>query len=81
MSLAILKADDELPRIPIVVLSSSDREDGHSELLPTRCKLLHRQALDLQGLRNVVSEDRGILGSNTATLPPHLGHTMGTRIG
>ncbi len=78
--LAILKADDELPRIPIVVLSSSDREDDIANCYQLGANCYIAKPLDLQGLRNVVSEIEGFW-LNTPTLPPHLGHTMGTRIG
>jgi chemotaxis family two-component system response regulator Rcp1 len=78
--LAILKADDELRRIPIVVLSSSDREDDITNCYQLGANCYIAKPLDLQGLRNVVSEIEGFW-LNTATLPPHLGHTMGTRIG
>ena len=67
--LAVLKSHDELRRIPVVVLSSSDPK-RHHQLLPSRCQLLHGQADRLAGLPHHRADVGGLLAGRRQAAAP-----------
>jgi len=77
--LAIIKSDDVLRRIPILVLSSSDSEKDITSCYELGANCYITKPADLKAYRAIV----GTLEEfwfNTATLPARIGHTIATRV-
>jgi two-component system, chemotaxis family, response regulator Rcp1 len=78
--LAVIKAHDELRRIPVVVLSSSDseRDVANCYHLGANCYMV--KPLDLKSYRSIIRklEDYWL---GAATLPRRDGHSSATQIG
>ena len=78
--LAVLKSDDQLRRIPVVIFSCSDSEDDITNCyhLGANCYIV--KPVDLQAYREIVRAlERFWLGA--VTLPRRDGHSSATQIG
>jgi CheY-like chemotaxis protein len=78
--LAIIKTDDMLRRIPVVILSSSDADRDVTSCYELGANCYITKPVDLGAYRTIVRtlEDFWL---STAKLPSGNGHTMATRIG
>ena len=78
--LAVLKSHDELRRIPVVVLSSSDSEKDITSCYHLGANCYMVKPIDLQAYRTIVRtlEDYWL---GAASLPHREGHSDATRIG
>ena len=78
--LAVLKSHDELRRIPVVVLSSSDSEKDITSCYHLGANCYMVKPIDLQAYRTIVRtlEDYWL---GAARLPHREGHSDATRIG